>query len=149
MNRLLITFVFCIVIISCKLTDIYFNGYSEDEVVVSYVHNDDSYPIKYSFESDDTNLICLGFRKQFNDTIEVFINNEREILFYKNDSITNVYDSYDQPLFKYVRLKKLKNYPVRISLKQNKRMIEFKLDKKYKLYIISRADDVWYVTVRK
>lgn len=101
----------------------------------------------FSFNSENPNLICLAFLNNFQDSIIVF-NNEKSVLNFKRNDTVNYKEMSHNEIFKTIEInrKRSKN-KVQICLFKEKSKISFNLVDGKSLYLISRYNKSWYLTL--
>jgi hypothetical protein len=130
------------IFISCKSTDKRIADYEEENKTISFSSGD-----SFTFETNNSNIICLAFLNNFQDSIVVLKNNKIVLGFNRNDSLSYK-DMEHEKIFKSIELKdKNKKNKIDILLINERKKISFDLINNKNLYLISRYNKSWYITV--
>ncbi|UUC46757.1 hypothetical protein [Flavobacterium cerinum] len=139
---LLITGVVLFLFTRCKPFENSRFGYQKDKLTISTAEGE-----SFSFHSEDPNFICLGFLNNFQDSIVVLCDNKRILNFKRHDTISYKEMSHDE-LFKIIRInRKRSENKIKIFLLSEKSEISFDLVEGKSLYLISRYNKQWYLTL--
>ncbi|WP_445711811.1 hypothetical protein [Flavobacterium sp.] len=132
-----------IVFVSCNvhLKEQYLN-FQEERVIISKTSGKD-----FSFKSENENLICLAFLNEFKDSIVVLKNKKKILDFYRNDTISYMKMDHSE-IFKTLELNNKGSVnEIQIFLLKEKVKIKFNLIESESLYLISRYNRSWYITM--
>ncbi|MCA6421551.1 MAG: hypothetical protein IM568_01890 [Flavobacterium sp.] len=135
--------VFFILIVGCNpLKKNEFDFFKENSLVISNGQGN-----SFSFNSENKNLICLAFLNNFQDSIVVFCDKKRVLNFIRNDTI-NYMNMKHEEIFKTVDVsRKRSQSKIEIYLLKEKSKVSFDLVKGESLYLISRYNQKWYLTL--
>ncbi len=120
----------------------------EKEKLVFFKEKSSAEKEKYRIERNDRGLVVFSFFEEFNDTLVLFLNGEKQgqwVIHKMNNPAQS--SGYSGISYSTV-LKKRKNIVV-LKLLQNKKYVEFKINKRYPLYSLQRYGSIWYVNARK
>ena len=97
---------------------------------------------------ENNNLVKISFFEQFNDTVILYengIEKGRWFIHAKNNPYTSTgYSGID-----YILIANKKRNTITLRLLQQKKYIQFELDKNYPWYIIQRYNAMWYIRSSK
>jgi hypothetical protein len=152
MNKTIFLSILLIIILSCS-TSKKITNYLEEEKTISYVDSVAGFSFKRIKKSQSINLLFL---KKFNDSLDIYLNNDKVENFYKNDSHFDsegneyvIHDEAPKIETKVVSLKiKSKNY-ITIALRNSKKKASFEIKENYDNYFISHYNNHWYFTGTK
>jgi hypothetical protein len=135
--------VFFILIVGCKpLEKNEIDFFKENSLTISNGQGN-----SFSFNSENKNLICLAFLNDFQDSIVVFYDKKRVLNFMRNDTI-NYKDMPHEEIFKTLDVsRKRRQSKIEIYLLKEKTKVSFDLVKGESLYLISRYNQKWYLTL--
>lgn len=144
---------FIILIVSCgsKRNPAF---YSEQNKQVQYLDSIQGYSFTRSHQK--INFIQLHFLKQFKDTIEVYLNDEKIDSFYKNDYHYDkngeeyiIQDELPEIKTRSIELQGKAKNVISLLLKPSNVKISFEIIKGYDNYLVSHYRDYWYFTGSK
>lgn len=143
--RYIILSIFFIVLTGCTTAKSVLESYEDQTVIYSNANNDVSKTINFSFESDDENLLCLGFLDKFKEDIVVYVNDKLMMTFHRNEG-----ESYkklsNEEIFKFIYLNNPNENKITIGLIQTKKKINFIIDRNKRFFLISHYNQTWFVT---
>lgn len=136
-------------VVGCKSKVAFAEEYKSENVVISYgaaTQNSQNSTPSFSFNSENKNLVCLGFLDEFNDSLKVFFNQKEKATFLRSDSIS--YKSLThQEVYKVMERSKSDVDEITILMKKNRSKVSFQLVKDKRLYLISHFGNTWFVSI--
>jgi hypothetical protein len=128
------------------IQSIYPASFVRDSLIIGYENQviDSNKLVK----RQDTNLVVLSFFEEFDDTVTLYLNGIEKwralIKGKNNQSGSTGYSGVDVGVSSTN-----KNNLIQIKLLDQKRFVEFLLDKEYPLCSIQRYNNIWHINYRK
>ncbi|QOG01405.1 hypothetical protein [Flavobacterium sp. MDT1-60] len=153
MNKI-IAFSIILVILTggCATTNV-LPAFKEEQKIVNYADSLSTIWITKSSKSRDINLVFL---KQFKDSIDIYLNNDKVKSFYKNDFHYDengkeyiIHDESPNVEAKTIFLKKKSKNQIIIALKNKNKKVSFVINKLYDVYLVSHYNDSWFLVGTK
>lgn len=135
-----------ILLASCTSTKSVLKDYEDQAIVYSNTNNEYTKTIDFSFESDDENLLCLGFLDKFKEDVVVYLNDELVLTFNRNGSKSYKELSHAE-VFKFISLENPnKENIITIGLVHTKKKMHFTIGNDERFFLLSRYNELWFVT---
>jgi len=120
-------------------------GYHQDTVEVGYEVSSSGRTL---IKRKDYHISVLSFFEVFNDSVEVYHNNNKIVSWYihkdNNPYTSTGYSGKEIAIYRTAGVNEIV-----IKLIHQKKYIKFNLKKEYPLYSIQRYQEIWHVNARK
>jgi hypothetical protein len=124
-------------------------NFKEEQKIVEYTDSLSTIWVTKSSKSPD---ITLLFLKQFKDSIDIYLNNDKVERFYKNDFHYDkngeeyiIHDESPNIESKTIFVKKKSKNQITIALKNSSKKLTFEINKLYDVYLVSHYNDSWFL----
>lgn len=130
------------ILIGCSSIEKGMANFKEDNIIMSSAKGE-----SFSYKSDNPNLICFAFLNKFQDSIVVY-NNRHDVLHFRRNDSLSYKEMRHEEIFKTFSLDTKDSInKIQIFLVNEKSKVSFNLSKNKSLYLISRYNNSWYVTI--